>query len=254
MKSVSSTFNKSDSVLSVTLYSSKLTKEGEMIGKVTRNTVTLENMIAAIIEENRGLDPYMVQHSAILLQQQILKMLQLGKCVNILDLGTMYIGLNGTIKGERPDASDIPDFKIRFTPSALSNEALKSLQVDKIVVADSSPQISIITNTWTNNQNTVSAGKLCRITGSRLKLGGEICCLCFLNLNEDGSINSELDPYVVDLDKVTKNTAGMLEFYVPNELSSDKKYIISIASSYLSKTQSRKTPVTTLSNAVSVEA
>lgn len=79
-------FKGSDRILSVTLYSNTFAKDGQMIGKVSRNTVTLENMIAAIISENRGLDPFMVQHSAILLQQQIIKMLQLGRCVNVLDL------------------------------------------------------------------------------------------------------------------------------------------------------------------------
>ena len=102
MSTINSSFNKADSLVSVTLHHSTLSEDGVNYGKVTRNTVTLENLIASIIDENRGIDPYLIQHSAILLQQQIIKMLQLGNSVNVLDLGFLYIALNGTVKGDNP--------------------------------------------------------------------------------------------------------------------------------------------------------
>ena len=125
MSTVNSTFKKSDNLLSVTLYDSAFLKEGEYVGKVTRNTVSLENLIADILEEHSGLDPFVIQHSAILLQQQMLKMLQQGKGVNVLDLGIMYIGINGIVKSSTPDSADIPELVVRFTPSTMANEALR---------------------------------------------------------------------------------------------------------------------------------
>lgn len=251
-KTVSSSFNKSDNILSVTLYSNGFTKEGEMIGRVTRNTVTLENMIADIIDENRGMDPYMVQHSAILLQQQIIKMLQQGKCVNVLDLGTLYIGLKGCIKGKNPDSSAIPDFAIRFTPSTIANETLKSLQVDKVVIADKAPQINIITNTWNNQEDCVSSGKICRISGNHLKLGGDSYSLSLIPLAADGTESDTLPPVHVPIEKVIKNVDKLLEFYVPEELDTSVPYLIRVRTSFISSTKSRKDPLITDSSAVTV--
>lgn len=251
-KTVSSSFNKSDNVLSVTLYSTGFSKNGEMIGKVTRNTVTLENMIADIIDENRGMDPYMVQHSAILLQQQIIKMLQQGKCVNVLDLGTLYIGIKGCVKGKNPDSSAIPDFAIRFTPSPLTNETIKSLQVDKVVIANSTPQINIITNTWNNQEDCVSPGKICRISGNRLKLGGDSYSLSFIPLAADGTESDTLPPVHVPMEKVIKNVDKMLEFYVPEDLDSSAQYFIRVRTSFISSNRSRKEPLITDSSSVTV--
>lgn len=253
MSTINSSFNKAESLVSVTLHRSAFSKNGENYGKVTRNTVTLENLIASIIEENRGLDPYMVQHSAVLLQQQILKMLQQGNAVNILDLGFMYIALKGTIKGDKPNAADLPNFAVKFTPSALANEALKTLQVDKVVLADTSPQINVISNTWTGSENTVTSGKTCRITGSRLKLGGDLFSVNFHQLNTDGSIDKTKAPVPVDPARITKNTPGILEFYVPEGLFTDASYSIAIETSFISKDQSRKQPVTAFSGPVTVE-
>ena len=39
------------------------------------------------------MNPFMLQFAAILIQKKILKMLEQGKAVNVLDLGTMYIAM-----------------------------------------------------------------------------------------------------------------------------------------------------------------
>ena len=247
MGTISSSFKKSDSLLSVSLSSSGLLKEGEHIGRVTRNTVSLENLIAEISEVNTGLDPYVIQHSAILLQQQILKSLRQGKGVNILDLGTMYIGVNGIIKGNAPGAADIPDLAIRFTPSHLSNSALENIVIDKVVFSDNSPQISIITNLWTNEENkTITPGKTCRVKGSQLKLGGNEYSISFIPIDAEGNEDSTKQPVPVEESKIFKNTGTELNFFVPEEgFEQDTCYILRIVTSYLSATSSRKTPVST---------
>lgn len=246
MQTVLSNFKTSESLLSVTLHSGGFTKNGDHYARVTRNTVTLENIIADIISENRGLDPYMIQHSATLLQQQILKQLRQGKCVNILDLGVLYIAMKGAIKGDKPAASDLPAFLVKFTPSQLTNEAVENLVVDKIVISDTSPQISIITNQWTSEENTsISMGKTCKITGNRLKLGGDEYFIRLYQCDEDGNIFSESDFLEIDKSKIIKNTSGELNFYTPEVLIADARYKIRISTMYLSTKQSRKTPVYT---------
>ncbi len=246
MKTVLSSFDKSNSLLSVTLCKSALTKDGEHYARVTRNTVTLENMIANINNENRGLDPYLIQHAATLLQQQILKELSVGNSVNILDLGTLYIAIKGTIKGNKPDAADFPDFIAKFTPSALTNEAVSKLVVDKIVFADNTPQISVITDLWTNQENSViSQGKTCKITGNHLKLGGDQYSISFVRCDKDGNEEEGAVPLEIESSKIFKNTQSELIFFTPELLLIDACYKIRITTMYLNSKQSRKTAVST---------
>lgn len=254
MNSLQSEFNNSDNLLSITLYNSGFSKDGEHYARVTRNTVTLENLIAEIINENRGMDPFVIQHSAILLQQQIIKNLSLGKGVNILDLGTMYIGMRGNIKGSKPSASDLNDFVVKFTPSAKANSCVKNLQVDKIVVADTRPQINTITDTWSGKENCITPGKICRINGSRLKLGGASSGLSLIPVDDNGFPLQDKPVVAVPADKITKNTSSYLEFYVPDSLAPEHSYKILLSTSYISKNQSRKSALSASSTPLSIVA
>lgn len=64
-----STLENSNSVLSVTLYENHLKKDGSYYARVSRNTATFNNIISEIAEENKGLDPHLLQYSAILIQK-----------------------------------------------------------------------------------------------------------------------------------------------------------------------------------------
>ena len=130
-----STLENSSSILSVTLRENNFTKDGTYYATVTRNTATFKNILSEIAEDNKGMDPYMLQFAAILIQKKILKMLEQGKAVNVLDLGTMYIAMKCSAKG-KSDVSEKGNFYIKFAPTELANSALSSLSVDKVVYAD----------------------------------------------------------------------------------------------------------------------
>ena len=130
-----STLENSSSILSVTLHENNFTKDGSYYATVTRNTASFKNILSEIAEDNKGMDPYMLQFAAILMQKKILKLLEQGKAVNVLDLGTMYIAMKCNAKG-KSDVSDNGNFYIKFSPTPLADSALAKLTVDKIVYAD----------------------------------------------------------------------------------------------------------------------
>ena len=133
---VASNFKNADSILSVTLRKNQFSSdENSFIGRVTRNTVSLENLIASISEKNEGVSPYMIQHVANLLGNEMLRACQNGNAVDVLGIGIMYIGIAGIVSGENPGESSIPGFKICFTPSTKAQEAVDSLKVDKVIIA-----------------------------------------------------------------------------------------------------------------------
>ena len=66
-----STLENSSSILSVTLHENNFTKDGAYYATVSRNTTTFKNILSEIAEDNKGMDPYMLQFAAILIQWNI---------------------------------------------------------------------------------------------------------------------------------------------------------------------------------------
>lgn len=105
-----SNFKNADSVLSVTLRKNQFSaEENSFIRRVTRNTVTLENLIASISEKNAGVSPYMIQHMANLLGDETLSAYQNAKAVDVLEHEILYISLAGSVTGKNPGESSIWD-------------------------------------------------------------------------------------------------------------------------------------------------
>lgn len=249
-----STLENSSSILSVTLHENKFTNDGTYYATVSRNTATFKNILSEIAEDNKGMDPFMLQFAAILIQKKILKMLEQGKAVNVLDLGTMYIAMKCNAKG-KSDVTGNGNFYIKFTPSALANEAISSLGVDKIVYADGSPEITETADLSTGKEDgTLSAGKPCRIRGGRLKIGGDGSGLFFAPVDSEGKMNADESSWSeVEGKALFRNKPTELNFFVPAALTSGG-YKIVLRTAYLSKDRSRKSVVETISNVVNVSA
>ena len=248
-------FKKADSLLSVTLRKNKFTQEeNSFFGRVTINTVTLENLIASIAEKNPGISSYMIQHTASLLGDEMLNACKSGNSVDFLGLGTMFISVSGAVNGENPGETNIPGFKLNFTPSAKAQESLGSLKVDKVVIADSNPAIDKIINVFDQNEKRIlKTGKGVKITGSKLKVFGEDSGIWFAPVKEDGLTNNDESSWTsVSTQTLSLNKPKSLEFYVPDSLAPGQ-YSIVIRTRFCSGDKQLKTPVTTASKAVTVE-
>ena len=251
-----STFKNADSILSVTLRKNQFsTEENSFIGRVTRNTVTLENLIASISEKNAGVSPYMIQHVANLLGDEMLSACQNAKAVDVLGLGTLYISVAGGVSGENPGESSIPGFKLNFTPSGRAQEAVDSLKVDKVVIADSSPVIDRIINTFNQNEERkLLKGKSVKMTGARLKILGSDSGIWFAPLDADGNVNKDEESWLeVNRETLSCNKPRSLEFYVPDTITS-ADYCIVIRTRYCSGDKELKAPVTAISKPVTIAA
>lgn len=247
-----STLENSASVLSVTLRENNLTKNGTYYATVSRNTATLKNILSEIAEDNKGVDPYMLQLAAILIQKKILKMLEQGKAVNVLDLGTLYIAMKCNAKG-RSDVSGSGNFHVKFTPTGLVNSALKKLAVDKVVYADGSPEITEVTALCDDNSGGgLSAGKPCRIKGSRLKIGGDDSGIWFAPVSGSQQ-NGEGELVRMDDSALFRNKPTELNFFIPQSLEPGD-YQIVLRTSYLGNNKSRKSAVQTISDVVQIKS
>lgn len=249
-----STLENSSSILSVTLHENNFTKDGTYYATVSRNTATFKNILSEITEDNKGMDPFMLQFAAILIQKKILKLLEQGKAVNVLDLGTMYIAMKCNAKG-KSDVAENGSFCIKFTPTTLANRAISSLSVDKIVYADASPEIvSVADLSKAEQNNSLAKGKPCRISGSRLKLGGNGCGIFFAPVDSAGNMNDDEASWTsVSHSTIFRNMPSELNFFVPDSLE-EGKYKIVLRTAYLGKDKSRKNIVEAASDEIMVKA
>lgn len=249
-----STLENSSSILSVTLHENNFTKDGSYYATVTRNTAKFKNILSEIAEDNKGMDPFMLQFAAILIQKKILKMLEQGKAVNVLDLGTMYIAMKCNAKG-KSEVSESGNFYIKFAPTELANKALASLSVDKIVFADCRPEITAVADLSPDNDDgNLSSGKPCRINGGHLKIGGTESGIWFAPVDSGGKVSDDESSWIkVDDSALFRNKPSELNFFVPETVSAGN-YKIILRTSYLAKNRSRKTLLETRSETVAVSA
>lgn len=236
------------------MHENKLTKDGTYYATVSRNTASFKNLLSEIAEDNKGMDPYMLQFASILMQKKILKMLEQGKAVNVLDLGTLYIAMKCNAKG-RSDVSGNGDFYIKFMPTPLANEALAKLGVDKVVYADGNPEITEILDLSPEPEEMVlKKGFPCRIRGARLKIGGERGGIYFVPVGEDGKTETDEEKWtLVDEKSVFRNMPTELNFIVPSTLD-EGNYRLVIRTSYISKDKTRKSFAECMGGRISVKA
>lgn len=246
-----STLENSSSLLSVTLHENNFTKDGSYYATVTRNTATFKNILSEIAEDNKGMDPYMLQFAAILIQKKILKMLEQGKAVNVLDLGTLYIAMKCNAKG-KSEVSGSGNFYIKFTPTELANSSLSKLSVDKIVYADGTPEIIAVEDlSEGSEEGRLTRGKPCRITGGRLKIGGDGGGIFLAPAESDGSAANEDAWIKVSESALFRNKPSELNFFVPEGIEAGS-YRIVLRTAYLAKDRSRKSMLEAMSGALSV--
>lgn len=237
-------FKPANSTVSVTLYKSPFLPKDEYYAKVTRNVVTIENVIAEIIDENPGISPYMILHTANLLKKQILKQLSLGKAVNVLDLGVLYFGCKCMEVSPDGIITKKPKFDLRFRTSNLANSAIKNLKADVVVFPDTAPKIKDVIDTWTGTQNEVlTPGKLCCVTGRRLKLGGDKYCLSLIPCSADGTVDETADAIEIEKSQIRMNTNTQIAFFIPHELPADTGFVVRVETMYQTGRLSRRTSV-----------
>lgn len=207
-----SNFKNADSILSVTLRKNQFSaEENSFIGRVTRNTVTLENLIASISEKKCRRKSLHDSTCCKSFGDETLSACQNAKAVDVLGLGTLYISVAGSVSGKNPGESSIPGFKLNFTPSSRAQETVDSLKVDKVIIADSSPVIDRIINTFNQNEErNLLKGKGVKISGSKLKLLGDDAGIWFALLDTEGNVNKDETTWVQVSKTVTVILCTML--------------------------------------------
>lgn len=227
MATIASEFKNSTNKISVSIRKLVYEETETFVGRVSRNTVNIDNLITEICEKNPAYNEYELKKFAKDLKAGILSNLSNAKSVNLLDLGTLYIALSGGMKIAPKTASEVASLTVKFTPSKPLLESVGKIEIDKIVYADSAPLISKVKCLWEGlAEKAVKSGKLVSISGNRLKLEGTESGLYFCHVDENGETEADETKWLKCV--VTRNLPKTLEAYVPDNLTPGEKYTVAI--------------------------
>ena len=236
------TFDDNSGKGTLTMYKNPFNNGRRYYARFDRDTITMEQIIARIQKKDLGTNALMVKHITGLIKAEILEALSRGEAVNILDLGTLFITADAS--AENGSASDltVAGFSAGFTPSALTNDALKELSVKKITVADHSPRIERLFDTYDEEErDEFTAGTRVRMTGANMKLGGETSGLYLCPAEGDGSIADDEGSWTkIGSSLLKANLASRIEFIIPRGQAAGT-YRILLHTSYAGGGRSLKT-------------
>jgi hypothetical protein len=225
----------------VKLHTNQFDKES-YVGQVPRNTISMDAIVTEITKNNPGIGKFAIYHSAELIKEEIMNQLETGCAVSVLDLGTMYIGVNGKIEGSDPSPSDIPSFTVRFTPSPKVQETLSSVVADGIMYSDEAPVINTVQDFLRLTDDSIlHTGTTVRLIGRKLKVGGTGSGIFFVPAASDGTpVTDETKWIAVDTSVIPQNLPKSLMFALPSALEKDTPYFIAVRTAYSTGSKIKK--------------
>ncbi len=202
------------------------------IARVPRRTVTTDQILDLVAAHNQGIDRYQVGHAMELLKKEILEQAELGFSVDILEICKLYIAPRKSVRSLTPEAESVTGFEARFSVNERLRDRLKGLTAAVTAVVDPAPQISLIENPVAKeaaSKDVLKATFSARITGKKLKVGGEEAGIFFVpTVDEMTPDPNEADWIRVPMDFVTHNTDKLLEFHLPRTLDVGSHYFVAV--------------------------
>ena len=246
-------YTDSDGKGTVTLVANPFENGGKYYAKFDRTTVNIDHLIARIQKKEVGTNAIMAKHMASLFKAEILEALSRGEAVNLFDLGTLYITTSGKVKGDTPETATIPGFQVKFTSAKVTNDAVASLGIKKIVMSDTSPIIDTMTDLFTGETTTeFTAGKSIRIEGTRLKIAGDDGGVFFAIATEKGEPVTDETQWI-KVPKLIRNVSKTLEFFLPDSLVPGTEYCIVLKTSSTKGNTTKKSYSVTISSVITVK-
>ena len=211
-------------------------KANSVIASVPRNTISMDAVLNEAATLTTGLDKYQISHAAEILKNIFTRLLKTGNAVSVLDMGTLYLVPTGGVDSVNPSTSDIQGFTARFTTAAKFQKELDGLTAANIQVTDTNPVIASVVNTHTKKADgTLAATFSGKLTGRKLKLGGETNGLWFakVKVDADGSetLSDEADWIKVPEDYITRNMPSEINFDLPRSIEPSTDYKIVLRTS-----------------------
>lgn len=240
---------------SVLLYKSNLGGEENYYGKYERKLINSKTLYARIQKKNAGTSLHEVQKIVGMLKEAIIEAVEAGESINLMDLMTLYISVEGKIEKSSINKGSTPTLSVKITPKAILKKAAKNIKIKAVNYADTDIAVEKITDRFTMEcDGTVTQCAEVQLEGRRLKIKGENAGIWLCPVTgTDGKIDGDETKWI-KCPRITNNTAKCLTFYVPFTAVAGCRYRILIKTFWMNGEGELKTPKTILTNSVTVKA
>lgn len=219
--------------------------------RVPRDTVSVNGIVSEIAAGYPSIDPYVILHSLELVKAKTLELLQQGRAVDVMELGTMYLKPTGTVTRDNPQVTDLPSLTLQFTPSAAAKEAIAEVSSNSFMINDSAPEIQTVYDYATMTEGQLTPSSVVRVTGAKMKVAVDESGyyltdngVWFVPPDTNGDPNMDEGSWIKAGESgLITNYPKKLEFYTPSGIATGTSYYICIRSTYLGKDSYRKTYV-----------
>ncbi len=217
----------------VTLQKSNLAADDgkpRLYGSISRRKVTVRSVIAEMSKHsNLPLSKELMFYVAEELSSRMMEKFKEGYSVELLDFGTIYPTMKGSINQNDTPSVINKHFNVGFTPSKQACAAVKNLEVGKIQnvsvqhcifsVHDPCPDLK--------SRNIIFSGRIGEIKGKGIKLGGTTSGLYVVPVTANHAYRSLPDrAQWVPVTNIITNKPSTLLFYAPDLAPGSYMFII----------------------------
>lgn len=182
---------------SVLLYENAFKNGSAYYGKYDRKLINSRVLYARIQKKNAGTTLHEVQKIVGMLKEVILEAIESGEAINLLDLMTVYIAVNGKIEGSSIENGNKAPLSVKITPSTILKDAVKNISIKNIDYASVDMKIERIFNRFTQTYDgTITQSAEVQLEGSRLKIKGEQAGVWLCPIDENGKVTNDESEWI----------------------------------------------------------
>ena len=191
-------------------------------GSIVHSKATVRSILAEMERNSQAfVSKETMFYIAEELSRRMMEKFKRGYSVELLDFGTIFPTIKGSISETDTPGKIKKQFDVGFTPSDNARDALKNLTVRKVRRPQVQHCIYYIENMFKpEEKNLLQSACMARIIGKAIKLGGEKSGIYAAAVGENWNGKLPVRENWIKMKHITQNKPSALEFYV-EDLSPD---------------------------------
>ena len=211
---------KAKTKVDVTIQTSNLKNGNEKsraYGSVSYRKVTVRQILEEMEEDHSSLaSKELLFYAAQELSRRMMDKFSQGCAVELLDFGTLFPTMKGSIREGDTAAAIAKHFDVGFTPSKESRDALKNLTVRRVLSVPKQHYIESVSDVLQKEASkAIPLNAMVRMTGKAIKLGGPAYGLYAAPVSRNWNGTQLPDRSLwIQQEQICRNTLSTLEFFM----------------------------------------
>ena len=219
--------------VNITLQKSNLDGDDDnprLYGSISRKKVTVRSVIAEMSKHsNLPLSKELMFYVAEELSSRMMEKFKEGYSVELLDFGTIYPTMKGSIKQNDTPSAIKKHFNVGFTPSKEACAAVKNMEVGEVFNVAEQHSIYSVHDPCSalKSRNSIFSDRIGEIKGKGIKLGGAVSGLYVVPVSKDYVFQRLPDRAKwIEITKIITNQPSTVLFYAPELAPGSYLFII----------------------------